>query len=132
MKTIKWGDLDHKIPPQEMARIRSEALADYERLGFAALRKARAQTQVDVARKLGIQQAGVSVIENQTDLLLSTLAKYVRALGGEVEIRAVFPGATFNLEPPIASQLTKRNAKRGAASRKAPTARRLKPTAVRA
>jgi hypothetical protein len=30
---------------------------------------------------------------------LSTLAKYVRALGGDVEIRAVFSEATFNLEP---------------------------------
>ena len=119
MKTANWKDLDHKISQQEMLRIKREALAEYDRLGFAALRKARAQTQVDVAEKLGIQQAGVSVIENQTDLLLSTLTKYVRALGGEVEIRAVFPEATFTLEPPIALQLAKRPArKRKATARK--------------
>jgi hypothetical protein len=43
----------------------------------------------------------VSAIENRSDLLLSTLTKYVRALGGDVEIRAVFPEASFNLEPLI-------------------------------
>ena len=48
----------------------------------------RELTQVELAEKLGINQASVSAIENNSDLLLSTLAKYVRALGGDVEIRA--------------------------------------------
>jgi len=68
-------------------------------MGYAALRKARELTQVELAEKLGINQASVSAIENNSDLLLSTLAKYIRAMGGEIEIRAVFPEATFNLEP---------------------------------
>jgi hypothetical protein len=33
------------------------------------------------------------------------LAKYVRALGGDVEIRAVFPEATFNLEPLLTGEI---------------------------
>jgi DNA-binding XRE family transcriptional regulator len=77
-----------------------EALEEYDRLGFAAVRKARAQTQVELAEKLGINQASVSAIENNSDLLLSTLAKYVSALGGELQLQAVFPEATFNLAPP--------------------------------
>jgi transcriptional regulator with XRE-family HTH domain len=67
-----------------------------ERIG----RKAREQTQVELAERLGINQASVSAIENNSDLLLSTLAKYVRALGGELQLQAVFPEATFNLAPP--------------------------------
>jgi len=105
MKTLAWKDLKHKSSPERLTEIDREALAGLDRTGFAALRKARRQTQVELAGKLGIDQASVSAIENRSDLLLSTLAKYVRALGGEIEIRAVFPEATFNLEPfPVPSK----------------------------
>ena len=57
-------------------------------------------TQVELAERLNVSQAAVATIETRTDLLLSTLAKYIRALGGELEVRAVFPEASFNLEPP--------------------------------
>jgi len=102
MKTLAWKDLQHKSSPERLAAIDREALAELDRMGFAALRKARRQTQVEIAEKLGIDQASVSAIENRSDLLLSTLRRYVRALGGEVEIRAVFPEASFNLEPILA------------------------------
>lgn len=99
MKTTRWKDLDHKNSPDERAKVKREAVAELDKMGFAALRKAREQTQVELAEKLGINQASVSAIENNSDLLLSTLAKYVRALGGDVVIQAVFPETTFNLEP---------------------------------
>ena len=99
MKTKLWKDLKHKNSPEERAVIRREALEEYDRMGYAALRKAKELTQVEVAERLGINQASVSAIENNRDLLLSTLTKYIRAMGGEVHILAVFPDATFNLEP---------------------------------
>jgi transcriptional regulator with XRE-family HTH domain len=108
MKTKAWKDLNHGLSPDRLAEIKREALAEYDRMGFAALRKAREQTQVELAEKLGINQASVSAIENNSDLLLSTLAKYVRALGGDVEIRAVFPEATFNLEPLLTGEAGRR------------------------
>src|ERR1035438_10299229 len=105
MKTLAWKDLKHKASPEKRERIKREAVAELDRVGFASLRKARRQTQVELADKLGIDQASVSAIENRSDLLLSTLAKYVRALGGDVEIRAVFPEATFNLEPLLTGEI---------------------------
>jgi transcriptional regulator with XRE-family HTH domain len=99
VKTTAWNDLNHKVSPKRREQLKREAVAELDRMGFASLRKARQQTQAELAGKLGIDQASVSAIENRSDLLLSTLAKYVRALGGDVEIRAVFPEATFNLEP---------------------------------
>lgn len=110
MKTIAWKDLKHKSSPQRLAEIDRKARAELDRIGFAALRKARQQTQVALAEKLGIDQASVSAIENRSDLLLSTLARYVRALGGDVEIRAVFPEATFNLEPLLGEESLTRSA----------------------
>ena len=91
MKTTAWRDLNHKVSAERREELKREAVAELDRMGFAALRKARNQTQVELAEKLGIDQAGVSAIENRSDLLVGTLAKYVRALGGDVEIRAVFP-----------------------------------------
>lgn len=105
MKTTTWKDLNHKVSPERREEIKREAIAELDRMGFAALRKARQQTQVELADKLGIDQAGVSAIENRSDLLLSTLSKYVRALGGSVEIRAVFPEASFNLEPLLSERV---------------------------
>jgi transcriptional regulator with XRE-family HTH domain len=105
VKTTAWNDLNHKVPLERREQLKREAVAELDRMGFASLRKARQQTQVELADKLGIDQASVSAIENRSDLLLSTLAKYVRALGGDVEIRAVFPEATFNLEPLLTGEI---------------------------
>lgn len=86
----KWGDLEHKTTPAQMERARvelAEALTLYE------LRKAREMTQSQLARALDTTQPGVSRIEHQTDLYLSTLRSYVEALGGTLELRAAFPDA---------------------------------------
>ena len=61
-----------------------------EELSLRDLRKARKLTQARVAKVLGITQDGVSRLEKRSDLLLSTLRKTVRAMGGEVRIVAEF------------------------------------------
>jgi transcriptional regulator with XRE-family HTH domain len=55
------------------------------------LRKARQMTQAKLAQGLGVNQGEVSKIEHRTDLYLSTLSEYVEAMGGRLEMRAVFP-----------------------------------------
>ena len=54
------------------------------------LRKARQMTQIKLAEALGVNQSEVSKIEHRADLYVSTLTEYVEALGGYLEIRAVF------------------------------------------
>jgi len=63
---------------------------DYRRT-LSQLRNAHRLTQVQLAAILGVSQAQVSRVENQADLYLSTLRSYVQAMGGELELRAVFP-----------------------------------------
>ena len=101
MAVTRWADIKDKVSADRRAEIKREAVAELDRIGFAALRKARELTQVELAEKLGITQASVAGLEARTDLQLSTLAKYIRALGGELEIRAVFPEATFHLDSPV-------------------------------
>lgn len=56
-----------------------------------ALRDARQLTQMQMAQLLKISQGAVSKVERRTDMFVSTLRNYVRAIGGDLEIRAVFP-----------------------------------------
>lgn len=72
---------------EHIAEIR-RAIADVRKL--AALREGRELTQRQVAATLGVSQANVSRIEHEDDLYLSTLRGYVEALGGRLELAAVF------------------------------------------
>src|SRR5258707_12531119 len=59
-----------------------------EEMSLRELRKARKLTQTRVPKALGITQDSVSRLEKRSDLLLSTLRKTVKAIGGEVRILA--------------------------------------------
>jgi transcriptional regulator with XRE-family HTH domain len=50
-------------------------------IDLAAIRRAAGLTQTELAANLGVGQAAVSKIERQSDMLLSTLASYLMALG---------------------------------------------------
>ena len=62
-----------------------------EEMTLRELRKARRLTQARVATELGITQDGVSRLEQRSDLLLSTLRKTVKAMGGNLSLVARFP-----------------------------------------
>ena len=55
------------------------------------LRKARSLTQAEVGKLLGMDQSEVSRLEQRTDLLLSTLKRYVAATGGELHLVVTYP-----------------------------------------
>lgn len=78
--------------PERRARIESGTQALREALRLAALREKKGMTQKDVARALSVSQAYVSKIEREEDVYLSTMRRYVEALGGEVRMIAVFDG----------------------------------------
>ena len=104
----QWKTIKHKFTAEEHAAIKREAHAELERIGFGKLRQARQQTQIAVAEKLNIPQGAVSRMEKRSDLLLSTLREYVDALGGRLELRAVFPDANFELETLADSETVKK------------------------
>jgi len=55
------------------------------------LGQARALSRVKLAETLHVDQAAVSKIERRTDMYISTLRAYIRAMGGDLEIIAKFP-----------------------------------------
>jgi hypothetical protein len=46
---------------------------------------------------LGVNQAAVSKLERRTDMYVSTLQDFVRAMGGELKITARFPEGTVEI-----------------------------------
>lgn len=81
-----------KLPKDRRRAIqrRADELID-EEMSLQQLRKALDQTQVEVAKKLGVGQDAVSRYEKRSDMLLSTLQAYVAAMGGRITIVAEFP-----------------------------------------
>jgi len=55
------------------------------------LREARALTQSTLADLLDMDQSEVSRLERRSDMLLSTLRRFVRATGGEMHIVVSYP-----------------------------------------
>jgi transcriptional regulator with XRE-family HTH domain len=55
-------------------------------IDLAALRRRTGLTQTALAGHLGVGQAQISKIEHQGDMLISTLASYLAALGIDAKI----------------------------------------------
>ena len=57
---------------------------------LADLRHAIGLTQSDVANQMGVSQSGIAAIESPTDIRISTLARYLDAIGGHAELDVTF------------------------------------------
>lgn len=81
------------LAPERRKKIEAEAdRLCAEHLTLQEFRKAKEMTQVQLTETLGVQQETVARYERQCDLLLSTLASYVRAMGGDLKLVVEFPG----------------------------------------
>ncbi len=84
--------------PEGRAAVEQEKRILHDVRALAALREARGVTQSELARAWETSQANVSRVEREKDVYLSTLRRYVEALGGRLEITAVFPDQTVPLD----------------------------------
>lgn len=87
----KWSNLKKKMSPAAQARVDARVKTSLESMPLTELRKAIGLTQTQLAETLDLGQGSVSKIENATDMYLSTLRRFVSALGGELVIKATFP-----------------------------------------
>ncbi|MFN6536438.1 MAG: XRE family transcriptional regulator [Nostoc sp. EkiNYC01] len=88
----KLSDVMAELPPERQAKIEARAQELIaENMTLQDIRKARKLTRESMAEQLGIRQDSVSRLEKRTDLLLSTLRSYVKAMGGELKLVAEFP-----------------------------------------
>lgn len=88
--TKRWSELKRRMPAASQARVNARVRNTLASLPLAEIRKAIGRTQADMAKRLDQGQGSVSKIENATDLYLSTLRKYVEALGGQLHLTVTF------------------------------------------
>jgi DNA-binding XRE family transcriptional regulator len=89
---VNVNDKIKKLSPVRRKRVEARAAELIaEEMTLRELRKARKLTQVRMAKALGITQDSVSRLEQRSDLLLSTLRKTVKAMGGNLSLVAEFP-----------------------------------------
>ena len=83
-------DLAKRHGPEHTERVAAVRQAMEDAIRLADLRDEVGVTQAAVAGTLGVSRARISALEKQRDLYLSTLREYVEALGGRLEVAAVF------------------------------------------
>jgi predicted XRE-type DNA-binding protein len=93
-----FNTLTNKLSDESKARIQARVKAALDEMPLAELRQARKFTQQQIAQSLRIKQASVSKMESQTDMYISTIRKYIEAMGGELEIIAKFPEGSIRVE----------------------------------
>lgn len=99
MKTYtKWSELKARMNPEAQRKAKSLTAEMLAKMPLEHLRAARQMTQVNLAQVLGVNQSAVSKLEKRTDMYLSTLRSYIEAMGGELEIQAVFPEGSVRIE----------------------------------
>lgn len=85
-------DIIRSLPEKRRRRIAQRARQLVaEEMTLRELRRARAMTQVRLAKRLGVAQKQISAIEKRTDMHISTLRRSIEALGGKLSLVAEFP-----------------------------------------
>jgi DNA-binding XRE family transcriptional regulator len=101
-----WDEIRRQIPvdAEQSALYRRVVEAELRRgtLDLGEVRRARRVSQATVADALDVSQPNVSRIEQEDDVRLSTLGRYIAALGGRLEVTAVFEDGAVPLlrDPP--------------------------------
>jgi len=96
-KLRNFRELEEKMPPESRARVAARVKETLANMALTELRAARELTQEHLAQVFGVSQGHISKIERRTDMYVSTLAKFIEAMGGQLEIRAVFPDGSVRI-----------------------------------
>jgi transcriptional regulator with XRE-family HTH domain len=99
-----FKDLRGRMSPKARARVERRIRRTLREMSLRELRqRVSGVTQSELAELLQVTQGAISQLEQRRDVLLSNLASYIRALGGELELIARFPDAEIRItqfDPP--------------------------------
>ncbi|MEJ7608612.1 MAG: XRE family transcriptional regulator [Bryobacteraceae bacterium] len=93
-----FRELEKKMSPERIKRSNARVDEMIQAMPLNELRAARELTQQNLSAILGVNQAAVSKLERRTDMYISTLGDFIKAMGGRLEIRAVFPDGVVTIE----------------------------------
>jgi predicted transcriptional regulator len=99
-----FRNLVEKMSLQSQERIKKRTDQMHSEMALQELRQAMHLTQQDLADHLKMNQAAISKLEHQSDMYVSTLRRFVTAMGGELRIVAHFPQGDVVINPFLDSQ----------------------------
>jgi DNA-binding XRE family transcriptional regulator len=88
--TKPFKQLRDKMSPEKQARAQAKTRVMLEEMALNELRQAFELSQEDMASRLNVKQPAISKIEKNTDMYISTLRRFIEAMGGELDISARF------------------------------------------
>jgi len=94
----KWKDIRGTHSPEVEGRIRQSVEEAAIVMRLYQLREERNLTQENVAKVLEINQGAISRMEKRNDMYVSTLRSYIQAMGGQLQIKAIFPEGEVQID----------------------------------
>jgi DNA-binding XRE family transcriptional regulator len=93
-----FNKLRDEISPDARDRVSQRVRDTLLEMTLQELRQnASDKTQVELAEFLELTRGAIAQIDGRQDVLLSKLAKYIHALGGDLELVARFPDADVRI-----------------------------------
>ena len=86
-----YAELRARMSPEARAAAEAATLRLGGEMALSEVRRAMKLSQAEIAQTLQITQGSVSKIEQRADIYVSTLRRFIEAMGGEMEIVARFP-----------------------------------------
>ena len=93
-----FSSLVSDLPAERRGAVALKAAQLREQMSLVELRKTRKFSQEQLAETLSVGQPAVAKIERRSDPHLSTLRRYVEALGGELVVTARFADETVRID----------------------------------
>jgi DNA-binding transcriptional regulator YiaG len=94
----KWKDVRKQLTPEAEERIERSVTEAARVMTLHQLREARSLTQVNLAKVLHINQGAVSKMEKRADMYVSTLRNFIQAMGGQLQVKAIFPEGEVQID----------------------------------
>lgn len=94
----KFSKLKQGLSAESRKRARQQTEKMLSELPLHELRQAREFSQRELAEILHVQQGSISKLERRTDMYLSSLRRFIEAMGGALEVTARFPEGTVRIE----------------------------------
>jgi transcriptional regulator with XRE-family HTH domain len=82
--------LREKLSPERQFRAQTKTNVMLTEMALNELRQACELSQEEIAKILNVKQPAISKIEKNTDMYISTLRRFIEAMGGELDISARF------------------------------------------
>lgn len=92
-----YSELRETMQPAARQKAADKTRALPAAMPLQELRHARNLSQEQLAQTLEVKQAAVSKLEKRTDMYISTLRNFIKAMGGDLEIIAKFPDGAVQI-----------------------------------